>query len=217
MPKLAGVIIAKTIEEAVKKIKLHEADLYELRVDYLESMENIELLLPHSNKLIVTVRKVEEGGAKRIEEQERLKLFEKFAKIKPAYFDVELYSNIVEDVINLSSKIGSKVILSYHNFSKTPSYQTLQSILDSMIELEPDIIKIVTYARDFRDNIEVIKLYENSENLIAFCMGEKGKISRIFSALYSPFTYVSIDNSVAPGQFTVGEMRKILELLGETK
>jgi 3-dehydroquinate dehydratase-1 len=42
-------------------------------------------------------------------------------------------------------------------------------------------------------------------------MGEKGKISRVFSLIFSPFTYVG---NVAPGQLTLNEAKIIGSILG---
>jgi len=50
-------------------------------------------------------------------------------------------------------------------------------------------------------------------NLIAFAMGDFGRISRVLSLyLGSPFTYVSLGKPIAPGQFSVDEIIKIINL-----
>ena len=44
-------------------------------------------------------------------------------------------------------------------------------------------------------------------------MGEEGRISRILCLhLGSPYTYVSLGKAVAPGQFSVDEIKKIAKL-----
>jgi len=44
-------------------------------------------------------------------------------------------------------------------------------------------------------------------------MGDAGKISRILCLyLGSPYTYVSLGKAVAPGQFSVDEVNKIINL-----
>lgn len=76
-----------------------------------------------------------------------------------------------------------------------------------------DLVKIVTLARSHADSARVMSLYGKFSGLIAFAMGEKGKITRIFSALAGPFTYASLTESVAPGQMSVNELRDILAKL----
>ena len=49
--------------------------------------------------------------------------------------------------------------------------------------------------------------------VISFAMGDEGKISRILCLyLGSPYTYVSLGKAVAPGQFSVDEVNKIINL-----
>ena len=49
------------------------------------------------------------------------------------------------------------------------------------------------------------------QNLIAFAMGDSGKMSRILCLyLGAPFTYVSLGKPVAPGQFSLDQIKKIL-------
>jgi 3-dehydroquinate dehydratase-1 len=44
-------------------------------------------------------------------------------------------------------------------------------------------------------------------------MGDAGRISRILSLyLGSPYTYVSLGKPIAPGQFSVDEINKIINL-----
>ena len=45
---------------------------------------------------------------------------------------------------------------------------------------------------------------------MAFCMGDQGKFSRILCLhLGSPFTYVSLGKAIAPGQFSLDEIKSL--------
>ncbi|WP_457754726.1 type I 3-dehydroquinate dehydratase [Thermococcus sp.] len=214
---IAETIKAKSMDEAVKIIEREETDLYELRVDAMESFDGIEKLKPFAGKLIITVRSKEEGGFREISNEERLKLFEEFMKIKPAFVDVEFKSKIAKNVIELARENGVRVIVSYHDFEKTPSFEELKALVEEMKKLKADVIKIVTFAKHPLDNVRIVRLYEYEKNLIAFCMGEKGKISRALSLILSPFTYASLDEATAPGQLNVEDMKMLLVLLGKGK
>ncbi|HII67905.1 MULTISPECIES: type I 3-dehydroquinate dehydratase [Thermococcus] len=211
---IAGVIKAKTVNEAIKIIENGRTDLYELRVDAMKSFEGIEKLRSFAEKLIITVRSKEEGGFREIRDEERIKLFEEFMRINPAFVDIEFRSKIAEDVIRLIREREVRVILSYHDFEKTPSFEELKTLLEEMKKLKADLIKIVTFAKHYLDNVKIVRLYEHERNLIAFCMGEKGKISRAFSLVLSPFTYASLDEASAPGQLSLEDMELLLALLG---
>ncbi|WP_461863132.1 type I 3-dehydroquinate dehydratase [Thermococcus sp.] len=211
---IAGTIKAKRIDEAIKIIKMKKADLYEIRADALESFEGIERLKPFAEKLIVTVRSKEEGGFREISDEERLELFGEFMRIKPAFVDIEFKSAISKNVIELAKGKEVGVIISYHDFDKTPDFEELRELLKEMKKLKADVIKIVTFARRYLDNVSIIKLYECEENLIAFCMGEKGKLSRAFSLVLSPFTYASLGEASAPGQLSIEDMEMLSAIVG---
>ncbi len=211
---IAGTIKAKGIDEVIKIIERGEADLYELRVDAMESFEGIEKLKSFAGKLIITVRSKEEGGFREIGDKERLRLSREFIRINPAFVDVEFKSKIAEDVIRLAREREVGIIVSHHDFRGTPSFGELKSLLEEMKKLKADVIKIVTFARHYLDNIRIVRLYEYEKNLIAFCMGEKGKISRALSLVLSPFTYASLDEAAAPGQLSAEDMKLLLALIG---
>jgi 3-dehydroquinate dehydratase type I len=85
-----------------------------------------------------------------------------------------------------------------------------------MIQLGANVIKIVPFARSWEDNLSILSLIpfakEKRQKIVAFCMGEKGKPSRIFSPLLgAAWTYASL-NQVrisAPGQLTARELKDI--------
>ena len=75
-----------------------------------------------------------------------------------------------------------------------------------------DYVKIVTTAKTVNDAAKILSLYNNVSkvNLIAFSMGEEARFTRILSLhMGSPFTYVSLGKPIAPGQFSLDEIRSI--------
>jgi 3-dehydroquinate dehydratase type I len=56
--------------------------------------------------------------------------------------------------------------------------------------------------------------------IIAFCMGEKGGLSRIAAPLLGSYlSYASLEKGAesAPGQFTAAEMKRILKVLANAR
>jgi 3-dehydroquinate dehydratase type I len=83
-----------------------------------------------------------------------------------------------------------------------------------------EVVKIVPFARSFEDNLKILSLLsyarERKHKIVAFCMGEKGKMSRIFAPLMgAAWTYASWkrQKTSAPGQLTVWELKEIWERL----
>jgi 3-dehydroquinate dehydratase type I len=218
--KLCIPIVETTVEKALIAIKEANqwADLIELRVDYLRGEKLPALLENRQKPFIVTNRRREEGGKYKGEEIRRLSVLQEAIGLGADYIDVELASerSLVQSLIR--NKKETQVILSFHDFQRTPSLKELRRVCGRMICLGADVIKIVPFARSWEDNLSILSLLpfakEKKQKVIAFCMGEKGKISRIISPfLGAAWTYASLNKSTAsaPGQLTVRELKDIWE------
>ena len=192
------------------------ADLIELRVDYLRNAELGLLFQNRKKPFIVTHRRKEEGGRYRGDERKRLGVLQEAIDLRADYIDVELATerSLLQGLI--SNKRSTRIILSSHDFRKTPPQKELQKLLDQMVRLEADVVKIVSFARSWEDNLNILSLLpfakERKQKIIAFCMGEKGKISRIFSPfLGAAWTYASLkpNRNSAPGQLTAQALKDI--------
>jgi 3-dehydroquinate dehydratase type I len=218
--KLCIPIVETTVEKALFAIQQVNrwADLIELRADYLKKMSLVPLLENRQRPFIVTNRRKEEGGRYKGDERKRLSVLEEAIDLGSEYIDVELATkkSFLRGLIR--NKGRTQVILSFHDFQRTPSLKELQRLCGRMIRLEADLVKIVPFARSWEDNLSILSLIlfakKRNQKIVAFCMGEKGKISRVFSPfLGAAWTYASLNRSraSASGQLTVWEMREIWE------
>ena len=116
---------------------------------------------------------------------------------------------------------GTVFVRSYHDYKGTDSIEALKALTEKCFAIGADIAKIVTMAapctgdNQSPDVDRVLSLYDHFDpaKLIAFSMGDAGKISRIQClAKGSPFTYASLNgaDAAAPGQMTTREMRDIV-------
>lgn len=108
---------------------------------------------------------------------------------------------------------GTIVIRSYHDFTGTPSREKLAETAAQCREFGAEVIKIVTTARSAADVQTVLSLYDDFDRLIAFCMGEAGRQSRLDClAKGAPYTYAALteDEATAPGQWSTASMKKAL-------
>jgi len=204
----------KEIKNILKKA-LSKSDFAEIRFDYLKKsdipmvLENIKKNL---SRCVCTLRPRSEGGLFRGKETERKLILRLIAEYNPFLLDVEL--NTIQKDKKLASylkKSKCKLLISWHDFKKTPSDSQLRTKFNKMRKFS-DIVKIVTVAKNVSDASRLLSLYsiKSKNKTIAFCMGEQGKFSRILCLhLGSPFTYVSLGKSVAPGQFSVDEIKSL--------
>ena len=200
------------------KIALKKSDYVEIRLDFLKP-ENIpqvlESLKHNLNRAVCTLRPKNEGGKFEGNEKERKSILKLIAEYNPFLLDVEF--NTIRKDKNLSEYLRrskTPLLVSEHDFKKTPKLSDLLKKIKQMSKFSKNI-KIVTTAKNTDDSTRVLQLYSKKGkiNLIAFAMGDAGRISRILSLyLGSPYTYVSLGKPVAPGQFSVDEVKKIINL-----
>jgi 3-dehydroquinate dehydratase type I len=222
MGKLCIPIVETTEEKALIAIQEANqwADLVELRVDYIKRVNLPALIESRWKPFIVTNRRKQEGGKYKGDERKRLSVLQEAIELRSDYIDVELATERSSLRGLIKNKGKTQVILSFHHFQRTPSLKELQRLCSQMIELGADVVKIVPFARTWEDNLRILSLIsyakERRQKIVAFCMGEKGKISRIFSPfLGAAWVFASLNRSKAsaPGQLTVGEMKEIWEML----
>ena len=136
------------------------------------------------------------------------------------FIDVEssLPVELREKVFRAKGK--SRIIISKHISDYTPSREELEKTLEFLAGTGAHIIKIVTRAKIWEDNFRVLSLIPDARNLgleiIAFCMGPMGKISRILSCLmggYLSFASLEEGKESADGQIPIREMRRAIEIL----
>lgn len=203
----------------------NNADFIEIRFDFIEKSvmnDALEAVLDHKEQAVFTCRATNEGGKYSGAETDRVTTLRRLAAFRPMLLDVE-YNTMKEneDLLDQFTALNCDTLVSWHNFEHTPSKGELVNMMNKMKEYSNNI-KIVCMAKSLNDSISVLKLYEDAKasgiNLIAFCMGEHGILSRVLCTYGgAKFTYASLTEALAPGQLTVKQMRSIYEKLGMEK
>jgi 3-dehydroquinate dehydratase type I len=199
------------------------ADFIEVRFDYFDKSKMndvLELVLDHKERAVFTCRAPNEGGKYTGSEVDRVTTLRRLAAFRPMFLDVE-YSTMVanDDLMDQFTAQNCDTLISWHNFDLTPSTEELSTLLNKMKDYGANL-KIVTMAKTGSDNLKVLNLYKVAKsanlNLIAFCMGEQGILSRVLCTYAgAPFTYASLTDAIAPGQLTLKQMRSIYDVLGK--
>ncbi len=209
--------VAKLVTELKKS--LHRSDYAEIRLDFLNPTQVpicLNLAKPYLRRCVCTLRPKSEGGRFSGSEQDRISILKLIAEYNPYLLDVE-YNTLRKNrnLYHYLKRAHSNILVSWHDFTKTPSEHALRSMAKKMSRFSKNI-KIVTTAKTIEDTLRVLSLYKGISqraNLIAFAMGDYGRMSRVLcTRLGSPFTYVSLGKPIAPGQFSVDEMRSIFQL-----
>jgi len=200
------------------------ADYVEIRLDFLD----IELLSSAlqavqniKSRSVLTLRSVSEGGMFKGSEQTRLHWLYTLIEEEPMLVDIELATlQKNDDLADFLEERRTPVLVSWHDFNKTPSKDALSDIVSEM-RIYSTYIKLVTTALTSEDSLAMLELYEAAVGLspIFFAMGYPGVISRLLCTVIgnAPFTYASLESALAPGQLTIQQMKKLYDKMGETK
>jgi len=193
--KICGCIAGKNPENQIQQAIDQKASLIELRLDLIPN-PNIKSLINISGlPVIATDRKNSNNLIKAINEG-------------CDFVDIDINSSNRARIIEIAHSKGCKVIVSLHDFKKTPDEFTID--IDSA-----DIIKIATMIKSKDDSLRLMNLLKSNRNIIIIGMGELGTFIRVFAPLLGSYlTYASITENTAPGQFHISTMNKIYKNMG---
>jgi 3-dehydroquinate dehydratase type I len=215
-------IMAKDTAEAVEKIARANplADILELRLDVMESFRLADMVQAASKPVIVTYRSKKEGGHGSADDETQAGYLFEAIEAEVDYVDMEYRMPLELRRRILQNRRKTKIIVSVHILDNTPPHEELEEIFKSLTRTQADIMKIVTRAQQPVDNLRVMDLIPRATGMglkmIALCMGEKGRISRIASPLLGGYlTFASLDQGEesADGQIPINKMREMMERL----
>ncbi|GAB2218754.1 hypothetical protein Droror1_Dr00001986 [Drosera rotundifolia] len=213
-----GESIEETIDQ-IEKAREEGADLVEIRLDYLKKGFDVErdlegLIRKSSLPTLITFRPTWEGGRYAGDENKRLSTLRRAIDLGANYVDVEL--KVADEFLksidgNKPEKV--KVIVSSHNYEKTPSAEELGDLVVRIQATGADIVKIATTALDITDSARILQVLAHCQvPIIGIAMGEKGLMTRVLSAKFGGFlTFGAIQAGVvsAPGQPTVKDLLEL--------
>ncbi len=208
------------------------ADLIELRLDCLEAHE-LEAALrqlgaprrAHTQPFIYTFRPAEQGGARRVNHEERAAFWTKLLQDaregldKDADFaDIEL--DLLESphgprLVEVAGRL--KIICSFHDFAGVP--EDLGAIYERMTRTPAAVLKIALSVSEATDSLKLFQLLEHARSkgreIIAVAMGEAGIVTRVLGPARGGFlTYGALDagGATAPGQLDAKDLRELYRI-----
>lgn len=185
------------------------ADIIEIWFDELENLHEKDLKKIFNQKKRPFIYK-----------STKLSNLEKILRYRLEYIDLDLSTpiKIIQKVKNISPK--TKIILSFHDYKKTPPKNELWKKIDKMLEKKAEIVKIACYANKYTDSLTMMEvlseLYNKDQKAICLCMGEEGKITRTAGHLlgnYLMYAPIKISEKTAKGQITAAKLGGIQNLI----
>ncbi len=226
MPKICVPIVGENREsilEQARTIKTLPADLVEWRVDYLNNVSSLSLLTVLTflselrnelgdTPLLFTFRTKREGGEKSISPQAYEELYKAILMSGLVdLIDVELFLDreTVSRLIQTAHENGVPVIVSNHDFKKTPPKEELLDRLETMQDLPESTEDLLTLLAATEDGCRYLK-----QPIVSMSMGGKGVLSRVAGESFgSAITFGTAGAASAPGQLPAEELKEILEAL----
>lgn len=237
MPKICAPVMGASVQEILDSARLvaaSGADIAEWRADWYETaalkdilcmLEKLRGILGEM-PLLFTFRTLEEGGHKPIERAGYIELTAGAAMSGMADLaDVELFTagEKTEHVIEAAHTAKTAVILSSHDFQKTPGTAEMISRLQKMEALGADISKIAVMPKTNQDVLALLSATAEfsayaKRPVITMSMGRLGALSRISGEVFgSAVTFGSAGQASAPGQLEISALKRMLLTLHENR
>lgn len=232
-------ITAITKEQAIAQAKVitanQDADLAEFRIDLLDFAADSKqvIALGHELKkilgdkpMIATIRTHNEGGKLTISDADYGKTYQAYLK-QPFMdmLDVEMFRDqqVVKNTVKLAHDKKVLIVMSNHDFQKTPNEDEIVKRLLKQDELGADILKIAVMPQSKQDVFTLmnatLKVSQQSKKpLLTMSMGKLGTISRIATAnMGGSFSFGMIGEASAPGQIDVTQLKQFLKTVQPTQ
>lgn len=224
-----GTIHSPGSLKAAAALAPEAVDLLELRVDAfvaggerrLERLKREAAALQFP--LVVTVRDAKEGGAAaEIPTTERQRLHREFLPLA-TLIDLELRNaHRSKRLISEARSAGRGVILSCHDFQRTPSLPVLRQLATKAVEAGASVFKLATTAstpQEFATLLSFLSEVTEDRELgqVAYSvmgMGAFGKVSRLaLGRAGSVLNYGFLHRAQVPGQWPAEELKPLLASL----
>lgn len=181
-----GVIQSPANLKTALAFKRKSVDLLEIRADAFANREEplLEALPKLRHPLILTVRHPAEGGLAPLNATQRRQLFEKYLSFA-TFIDIEIRSlRSLAPILSEARAMGKGIILSAHDFHKTPSVARLRELVQRAHLANSDVVKIATTTSQPADIARLLSLFEikHAPRLSLMGMGPLGKVSRLLFA-----------------------------------
>jgi 3-dehydroquinate dehydratase type I len=210
------ICVSVSHSDQLKKAVESGAGMLELRLDLIgEKPDTLFPLIPKAIPTVVTCRPGIHS------EEERLSLLKKGLELGAAYVDVETESgsDFIKDLRESADRYKAKLIISYHNFERTPGLEDLESVMIASYEKGADLAKIATQVHGYDDLLTLLALYKIPGQKVILGMGPQGRILRVIAPyLGGVFTFASLEEGkeTAPGQLSIQGMSEIFKVIDKS-
>ncbi|HCB1765460.1 MULTISPECIES: type I 3-dehydroquinate dehydratase [Citrobacter] len=234
-PKIIVSLMGKdiaTVKSEALAYREADFDILEWRVDHFTEVSSVDAVLEAARAirevmadkpLLFTFRSAKEGGEQTLAVENYIALNR--AAVDSGLvdmIDLELFTGdeLIKTTVEYAHAKNVAVIMSNHDFHKTPAAQEIVLRLRKMQELGADIPKIALMPQNKTDvltllgaTLEMQERYADRP-IITMSMAKTGVISRLSGEVFgSAATFGAVKKASAPGQISVTDLRTVLTIL----
>ncbi|GAB4211498.1 MAG: type I 3-dehydroquinate dehydratase [Rhodoferax sp.] len=236
-PLICTPLVGRTLDKLMAELAvvLHkQPDVLEWRVDFFEQIGDSAAVVAAAaaikkeagkTPLLFTRRSVIEGGEQiALTEAQVLTLYSAVCASKTIdLIDYELANDTahIARVREVAKAHGIALVLSFHNFSYTPGFDTLVDKFLRAEQLGADVAKVAVMPRDPDDVLTLLRATHTASQklripLISMAMGPLGAVTRLVGGLFgSSLSFAVGAAASAPGQVPMEDLHTVLSILNK--
>jgi 3-dehydroquinate dehydratase I len=237
-PLLCTPIVGTTKEEImeeVRSVKGKKPDMIEWRVDYFEDISDFQkvMLIADTIKqstdnipLLFTIRSVAEGGNPTdLTTSEIVELLSIVCKSSNSIdiidYEIANPEEYTRHLRSVSQENDKLLLLSFHNYTETPSNDELHKVLEKAKSLGADIAKIAVMPNNRADVLRLLTVTNKANEelkipIATMSLGSLGSLTRMAGWIFGSVIVFTVGaKSSAPGQIPIEEMRKLIHAISE--
>jgi 3-dehydroquinate dehydratase I len=222
-----GRVLAEAAAVAAKK-----PDILEWRVDFFEGIADADEVVFLAGRikqaagglpLLFTRRSAREGGERiALSEAQVIALYRAVCQsghVDMVDFEMGNRHADVLEVREISRARDIKLVLSFHDFDRTPPLETLKQRFAQAAALGANVAKVAVMPHGMDDVLTLLTATLQSSRelaipLVSMSMGRFGAITRMCGwAFGSAMTFAVGESSSAPGQMEIGDVEAAVALL----
>jgi 3-dehydroquinate dehydratase I len=229
---LTGATV-ETLREEARAVRPDVADLVELRIDRFgdlglvsaveRAIDAVRAELDPAVPILITCRSVREGGGADLPAPVLTHLLGTAAAHDGvAAVDVEMEGPVA--AVDAVRATGKPVVLSFHDFARTPSGGEIVDRLVRQATMGADVVKLACMPRSPADVLTLLAATTeyaarpDALPAITMAMGPLGVVSRLAGETFgSCLTFGTVGAASAPGQVDAARLRDALDLLHEAQ
>ena len=235
LPAIIAPLIGATrdaLREEAAAIAGQAPDVLEWRVDFFAALDDVAAVLDAARAirqaapgipLLFTRRHAREGGQPiGISEAQVVDLYAAVCAagcVDLVDFELDNAADDLRRVREVSRAHGVALIVSSHDFSRTPDAATLDARLAGAQRVGADVAKVAVMPQTADDVFALLAATERARQtleipLISMSMAQIGALSRVVGWVYGSAATFAVGRSAsAPGQIAIGELRAAVAAL----